>query len=138
METTATATVAPIATPETETVALVAPRFTVATGAELAEGLTRKREYLLGRVAAGVEKKTALAEFEKALGEKRATLTAATSALLTSPDHAVERVKKTATGWNVRVIDLTAKRRASEEKAAENVRKLEARLAAARAKLATA
>lgn len=126
------ATVSPVASAETS--ALVAPRFTIATGAELAEGNTSKRAYVLGRVAAGAEKKLAVAEFEAALADKRALLTASTCAILTSPNVAVERRKRTATGWDVRITDLTAKRAAAADKTADRIAKLEARIAELKAK----
>lgn len=119
------ATVAPVAS--TETVALVVPRFTIVTGEELAEGKTSKRSYLETRVAAGIEKKQALAEFEQALAIKRVKLTAVGSALLTQ--FPVERIKETATGWNLRILNTTASRKAAENKAAERIAKLEAKLA---------
>lgn len=124
------ATVAPVASSETS--ALVAPRFTIATGEELAAGNTSKRAYVLGRVAAGVEKKAALAEYDSALADKRVRLTALGSALLTQ--FPVERVKETATGWNLRILNTTAARKAAEAKTADRIAKLEARLAALKAR----
>lgn len=128
-------------TTETETdttvVTVVAPRYSIVTLADLLEGNTPKRSYILERLAAGVEKRAALDEYSEALTERNKQYTVTAGALLGSGDFTCSRMRKTKAGD----ISLTLKdNRASKAKQAlaiaKGVEKLREKLATAEAKLA--
>lgn len=140
METaTAPATVAPVATPETETVALIVPRFTVATGEELQAGKTPKWRYLKERIAAGVEKAIALAEYDSAVASKHSLNALVASTAQASPNMVCARTK-VKTDEKGRVVQVWATwknvedaRAREERKRLDRIAKLEAKVAALKA-----
>jgi hypothetical protein len=122
---------------ETRVEIVIAPRYSAVTMAELLEGNTPKRSYILERRAAGAEKWEALAEYDTALAEKHRHNTGAAAALIGSGDFTVTRLKKMKSGgFSATFTDNRASK--AKQAAAETARieKLRAKLAAAEAKLA--